>query len=40
MVYVNIIGYEYILGYGYDLLKKEMNDTQHIFFASHAEILE
>lgn len=40
MVYVDIIGYEYILGYGYDLLKKEMNDTQHIFFASHAEIIE
>lgn len=40
MVYVEVIGYEYILGYGYDVLKKEMNDIQRIFFASHAEIIE
>lgn len=40
MVYVEVIGYEYILGYGYDVLKKEMKDIQHIFFASHAQIIE
>ena len=39
MVYVEVIGYEYILGYGYDVLKKEMKDIQHIFFASHAQII-